>query len=112
MRKLNVAIAEAISGNNSNSIYSPPYVKCFTTTRHSTTDPNVAAVAIILSTVPIRADRTREEDCTGGDGRLLFVFCFFAAIADPVGPRSFDLTGRSPSDLFPIVGSILSRGCG
>jgi hypothetical protein len=85
------------------------------TTRHSNTDPNVATVATILSTVPIRADRTREEDCTGGgDGGLLFAFCFFAAIrADPCWVRSFDLTRTLPRRfLFPIVGSILSRGRG
>jgi hypothetical protein len=55
------------------------YVKCFATTRHSNTDPNVATVAIKLSTVPNTADRTREEGCAGGVGRLLFAFCFFAA---------------------------------
>jgi hypothetical protein len=52
--------------------------------------PNVAAVATTLNIVPTMAVRTREEDCAGGDGRLLFVFCFFAAIADPVesGPST------------------------
>jgi hypothetical protein len=34
-------------------------------------------LATMLNMVPIMADRTREEDCTGGDGRLLFVFLLF-----------------------------------
>jgi hypothetical protein len=55
--KQKTAIAEAISGNSSTSIIGPLYVKCFATTRHSNTDPHVAAVAAILNTVPITADR-------------------------------------------------------
>jgi hypothetical protein len=46
--------------------------------------------------VPIMADRKREEDCTGGDGRLLLVFCFFAAIRRSCWVGSFDLTRTLP----------------
>jgi hypothetical protein len=42
-------------------------------------------VAAILSTVPISADRTGDEDCTGGDdGFPLLGFCFFVAIGKPL----------------------------
>jgi hypothetical protein len=49
----------------------------------------------MLNMVPIMADRMREEDCTGGDGRLLF---FFASSppSQILLVRSFDLTGTLP----------------
>jgi hypothetical protein len=60
------------------------YVKCFATTRHNNTHPDVAAVTVMLNTVPIIADRIGDRDCAGGDG-LVLAFFLFAAIADPVG---------------------------
>lgn len=65
----------------------------------SNTDPNVAKIATMLSTVPNTADRTGEEDCTGGDASLLLAFCFFAAICRSCWIRFFGTwPGRSPSD--------------
>jgi hypothetical protein len=70
-------IAEAISGNNSTSINPSRYVNCFATIRYSSTDPNVAIVAVILNTVPIIADSSGDRDFGGCD---FFAFCFFVAI--------------------------------
>jgi hypothetical protein len=52
--------------------------------RHNNTHPDVAAVTVMLNTVPIIADRIGDRDCAGGDG-LVLAFFLFAAIADPVG---------------------------
>jgi hypothetical protein len=80
------AIAEATSGNGSTIIVVSGLVKCLARTRQSNTDPNVADVAAMFSTIPITEDRIGGRDCTGG-GFLIFGFCFFVAIADPVsGP--------------------------
>jgi hypothetical protein len=56
----------------------------------SYTDPIVATVAAMVTLVPISADRTGEEDCTGGDGRLHLALCFFAAICRSCLVRSFE----------------------
>jgi hypothetical protein len=51
--------------------------------QHGNTAPNVAAVATILNMVPITTDLNDDRDCDGDAGFL--PFCFFVAIADPVG---------------------------
>jgi hypothetical protein len=74
---------------------SPVQVKCFATIRHSSTDPNVATVAAMFNTVPIAADPTGDRDC-GGDGFLLFAFCFFVAFCRSCWVRSLDLIREAP----------------
>ena len=67
------------------------------TTRHSNTDAKVARVAAILKMVPITADPSDDRDrADGGDGRLLFAFCFLTAIRRSCWVRSFDLTPDAP----------------
>jgi hypothetical protein len=52
----------------------------FRDNQHSNTDPNVAIVAAILTTVPSTADRIGDRFSTAGDEFLLFGFWPFAAI--------------------------------
>jgi hypothetical protein len=51
----------------------PVHVKCFAAIRYSSTDPNVATVAVILNTVPITADRIDNRGFSGC-GFSLFAF--------------------------------------
>jgi hypothetical protein len=83
-RKHKTAIAEAISGNSSTSIIASCYVRCFATTRQINAAPHVAAVNVMLSTVPISNGRTADRD-RAGVAFLLFAFCFLVAISGPAG---------------------------
>jgi hypothetical protein len=73
-------------------------VKCFAAIKYSTTDPNVAIVAVILKTVPITANITGDGDFAGCG---FFAFCFFVAIVDPVG---------SDLSTYPLVGFVSDLG--
>jgi len=96
------------AGTFPRSFIVPFYVNCFATTRQSNTNPNVAAVAAMLSVVPIIVDRTGDRDCAGGG---FFAFCFFVAIAESCWVRSLDLTLTLPVGFcFPIVGRTVPRG--
>jgi hypothetical protein len=66
----------------------PPrfYVKCCETIRLSNTGLNVAMVATMFNMVPISVDGSENPERAASAELLLFAFCFFAAIADPVGP--------------------------
>ena len=106
-------MAETISGNNSKSMVSLPLCEMLRDDRHSNTDPNVAIVAAILSTVPSTADRMGDRICAAaGDDFLLFCFCPFAAICRSCWVRLFDLTGTLPVGFVPIVGRTIARSGG
>jgi hypothetical protein len=62
----------------------------------------------MLKTVLITADGIGDRHCAGCG---FFAFCFFFAIADPVGSGPSDRTRTLPSGLsFEIVERIVSRG--
>jgi hypothetical protein len=69
------AIAEATSGNSSTIICRSLYAKCFAMTRHSNTAPEIAAIAAMLNTVPITADKIGDRDCAAAAFFLLRRHC-------------------------------------
>ena len=108
-KKLKAAMAETISGNNSKSMVSLPLCEMLREDQHSNTDPNVAIVAAILSTVPSTPDRIGDRFCATGDDFLLFCFCPFAAICRSCWVRLFDLTRTLPVGFVPTVGRTIAR---
>jgi hypothetical protein len=101
------AIAEATSGNSSTIIVASGLCEVPYNDQLSNTDPNVADVATMLSTVAVTDDRIGDRDCAGCSF-LFFAFRFFVSIADPVGsgplrrdpdaPRRFCFSDRWKDD--------------
>jgi hypothetical protein len=94
-----------LAGTIPQALIPPVYVKCFAAIRYSSTDPNVAIVAVILNTVPIIADSMGDRDFAGCG---FFAFCFFVAIVDPVGSDP-STCPRPSSVLFSDLGRTMSR---